>query len=267
MSNFYVGNQPESVVSPDYPRFFYALRREEDGTLWFTQVDTLIDTSSTQINRPGASEDDYNDFETGVDFFDGRDGDTHVRLYPNLYFDEYRWDQRAINYFIDANGEFIAYINQGIEYNTEDNKTLEEFSVITEYKMVVGRRDPDTHPDGQFFLISNGSRIRAPIFTLERGAKYTFTQNDNFNVAFGGVIHPLIIATEAEGANDSRYEFGISYKLDGQKVTYAEYTNPTLFAAAQDRRVDIVVAAETPDTLYYYNPLRSGEGNQINVVG
>ena len=119
MSNYYFGSTPEQLLG-DTPRFLYALHRTDDGDLYFNRVDSLTATDSIQINTPGVIEDDYNDFETGVDFFEGRDI-YHNLVYPNLNYEQYRWDTRSIFYYIDAEGDLVARVNQGYNYpNPED---------------------------------------------------------------------------------------------------------------------------------------------------
>jgi hypothetical protein len=112
MSNSnYVGNYDTSKALGDNKRFFYALRRTDDGTLYFTRVDQLTSTESITINNPGLPPDDFNEFEYSVDFFDGRLETDHSRPYTNLYFDQWRWDNQNIYYYLNANGEFVARVN------------------------------------------------------------------------------------------------------------------------------------------------------------
>jgi hypothetical protein len=108
----YVGALGEQGIYGDNKRFFYGLRRTDDGTLYFTRVDHLTDTSTYTVNTPGLAQNDFNEFEYGVDFFDGRLETDHSRPYTNLYFDQYRWDNQNIYYYLNANGEFVVRINQ-----------------------------------------------------------------------------------------------------------------------------------------------------------
>ena len=77
------------ILGSDNPRYFYALRRDEQGLLYFAKIDQLKDTGTIIINNPGLNENDFSDFEYGVDFFDGRLDEDHSRPYDNLYFDQY----------------------------------------------------------------------------------------------------------------------------------------------------------------------------------
>ena len=73
-STHYVGQTPSitELLGEGQPRYFYALRRTEDGTLFFAKIDQLKDVDTITINNPGAATGDFTEFEYGVDFFDGR---------------------------------------------------------------------------------------------------------------------------------------------------------------------------------------------------
>lgn len=112
----YVGTMPAEVLG-DGKRYFYALYRDDQGNLYYWKIDNLTDNSSYTINNPGLAENDFQDFEYGVDFFDGRLDNDHSRPYSNLAFDQYRWDNQNINYYMNANGEFVVRINQNYTYD------------------------------------------------------------------------------------------------------------------------------------------------------
>jgi hypothetical protein len=108
----YVGGLGDQNIYGDNKRFFYGLRRSDpDGTLYFTRIDNLTDNATYTINTPGLAQNDFNEFEYGQDFFDGRLAADHSRPYSNLYFDQYRWDTQNIYYYINSNGEFVARVN------------------------------------------------------------------------------------------------------------------------------------------------------------
>jgi hypothetical protein len=113
-NNYYLGNQPDDVLGGT-PRFFYALRRGTDGSLYCVRSDQLKDAGSIQINDVGADEDNYTDFEVGVDFFEGRDVN-HNTVFENLRYEQYRWDNRAMFYYIDDEGNLVVRINNGYTY-------------------------------------------------------------------------------------------------------------------------------------------------------
>lgn len=117
MSEHYVGAVTLSDLLGNSPRFFYALRRTDDGTLFFTRIDQLTSTASITINVPGPNENNYEGFEYGTDYFDGRLASDHSRPYPNLYFDQYRWDSKNCYYYIDSTGSLVARVNQNYSYD------------------------------------------------------------------------------------------------------------------------------------------------------
>ena len=91
MSSFYVGGTPSitELLGVGQPRYFYALRRTEDFT----------------------------EFEYGVDFFDGRVEADHSRPYSNLQWDQYRWDNKNMFYYVNDQGELVVRINQEYAYD------------------------------------------------------------------------------------------------------------------------------------------------------
>lgn len=116
MSNYYLGTSPELVLG-DTPRYFYALRRNENGSLYFVKNDNIKDGQSIEINEPGDSEGNYTDFEVGVDFYEGVNVN-HQQVFDNLKYPQYRWDNRSILYYVNAQGELVARVNQGYTYPT-----------------------------------------------------------------------------------------------------------------------------------------------------
>lgn len=114
-TTYYFGTSPDELLGDD-PRFLYALRKNSDGELYFMRVDQLSATDSIQINSFGDDPaENYNDFEVGVDFFDGRDIN-HDLVYQNLNYEQWRWDKRSMLYFINPEGELVVRVNQGYNY-------------------------------------------------------------------------------------------------------------------------------------------------------
>lgn len=113
--NYYIGNSPDAILeSYNGSRFFYALRKDENEFVYLTKVDTLLDsTSEIRINDSGPdSTKDFENFEFGVDFFDKRlpnkEDDPDIE---NLRYQQYRWDAKNIEYYVNADGELIVSIN------------------------------------------------------------------------------------------------------------------------------------------------------------
>ena len=115
---YYIGGEANTIdlLGPGNPRYFYGLRRTDDGSLYFTKVDQITSTEEITVNVIGPGAGNWENFEWGVDFFDGRLGSDHSRPYPNLYFDQYRWDQRNMYYYINATGQLAVRIGQPYNY-------------------------------------------------------------------------------------------------------------------------------------------------------
>lgn len=117
---YYIGqNNLADILGEGNPRYFYGLRRDDAGQLYFAKIDQLKDTGAITINYPGLTENDFQDFEYGVDYFDGRLEEDHSRPYSNFYFDQYRWDGKNMFYYINGNGEFVVRVNQEYVYPPE----------------------------------------------------------------------------------------------------------------------------------------------------
>ena len=67
----------------------------------------------------GNNGNNFENFEYGVDFFDGRLATDHSRPYTNLYFDQYRWDNKNSYYYIDNQGNLVVRINSTYVYTNE----------------------------------------------------------------------------------------------------------------------------------------------------
>ena len=115
-SNYYLGRDPIDTLGQS-PRYWYALRRNQDGELFIVRSDQLTDKDAYEINIPGDPADNFEDFEPGVDFFDGVDAE-HEPEFENMYYPQYRWDDRSIFYYVDSQGQLIQRINQGYTYLT-----------------------------------------------------------------------------------------------------------------------------------------------------
>lgn len=114
MSNYYLGTSPENLLG-DTPRYFYGLRKNENGSLFFIKNDNIADDETIEINNPGDQSDNFNDYEVGVDFYEGIDV-YHRKVFQNLKYQQYRWDERSIMYYIDDEGNLVVKVNQGYDY-------------------------------------------------------------------------------------------------------------------------------------------------------
>ena len=120
MSTYNIGDYgSDGPLGPLQQRYFYGLRTADDGTLYFTRVDQWTSQDSIEINKPGSGNEDWEFFEIGVDYFDGKDPLTHEKGTTNLNFDQYRFDSKSVYYYINDNGELIARVNQKYTYPTD----------------------------------------------------------------------------------------------------------------------------------------------------
>lgn len=123
MTTYYVGNNPDQLIqSLGEQRYFYGLRRTEQGDLYLFKLDQLAGNDDVlQINAIGDDlSKDFADFEFGVDFFDGRlDDHTRDPDISNLIWEQYRWDSRNLFYYINEAGEFVVRINQPWPYPSD----------------------------------------------------------------------------------------------------------------------------------------------------
>ena len=114
-STYYLGTSPDEALG-DSPRYWYALRRNEDGELFLLRSDQLKDKDSIELNLPGDTAENFEDFEPGIDYLDGIRADHEVE-YANLVWTQYRWDNRNMLYYIGPEeGRLIQRINQGYAY-------------------------------------------------------------------------------------------------------------------------------------------------------
>ena len=116
MSANYTGFTPDHIIGAVQDRFFYGLRRTDEGELFIGKADQMKTTDSITINNPGDPTDNYPNFEQGQDFFEGRDVN-HNLVYQNLNYEQFRWDDRNISYYVDSDGELVARINQKYTYD------------------------------------------------------------------------------------------------------------------------------------------------------
>jgi hypothetical protein len=114
-STYYLGTSPDEALG-DSPRYWYALRRNDDGELFLYRSDQLKDKDSIELNLPGSIGENFEDFEPGVDYFEGITEDHEIE-YENLVWTQYRWDNRNMLYYIgEEEGRLIQRINQGYIY-------------------------------------------------------------------------------------------------------------------------------------------------------
>jgi hypothetical protein len=113
-STYYLGTTPTEGLG-NSPRYWYALRRNEDGELFLVRSDQIIDRDAYELNIPGPPEEDFDNFVVGTDYLDGIDVE-HEPVKENMFYPQYKWDDRSLFYYVDNEGMFIVRINKGYSY-------------------------------------------------------------------------------------------------------------------------------------------------------
>lgn len=119
MSN-YAGTTPDHLNGAIPDRYFYGLRRTDEGELFIGKMDQMSATGGVTINKPGDPEQNYPDFDQGQDFYEGRDVN-HNLVYENLNYEQFKWDGRNISYYVNDEGELVARVNHSFTY--DDNSS------------------------------------------------------------------------------------------------------------------------------------------------
>jgi len=112
----YIGNTPESLIESLGSRYLYGLRRTDQGELFLGKLDQIAGNDSLEINKPGLPEDNFNNFQEGQDFFEGRNVQ-HEIVYQNLNYEQFKWDDKNIFYYVDEEGVLVARVSQAYTYD------------------------------------------------------------------------------------------------------------------------------------------------------
>lgn len=116
---YYIGQNPGDVLG-DTARYFYGVRRTDQGELFLVRSDQLLDSDSISINRSGESSENFPNFNEGVDFFEGRTIE-HTLIYDNLVYEQFKWDNKSVYYYVNSNGELVLSISKKPTYNETDS--------------------------------------------------------------------------------------------------------------------------------------------------
>ena len=116
-------------------RYFYGLRRTDEGELYIGKVDQLSANDPVTINLPGNIDDNCKEFDQGYDFYEGRDLN-HSKPFKNLKYEQFRWDDVNLNYYINDEGEFVVRLNSNrgdgtITYPQTDETVVTETTPFT----------------------------------------------------------------------------------------------------------------------------------------
>lgn len=115
-SNYFFGRTQEQQIGTQ-PRYFYGLRRNDDGEIFLVRVDQLSRLDALEVNNEGDVANNYENFEVGTDFYEGRDVYHNIQ-FLNLIYEQYRWDDRSLWYYINSDGQLTARANTKYPYPT-----------------------------------------------------------------------------------------------------------------------------------------------------
>lgn len=98
-----------STGSEGENRYIYALRKDEDGTLWLARADIKSSTDEFTFSNGELPEDLETFTIPGKDYFENRDPTTKELEYDrvDVRYEQWRYDNKFNTYFINENGEFI----------------------------------------------------------------------------------------------------------------------------------------------------------------
>jgi hypothetical protein len=91
-SNFFFGRSQDEMIGSQ-PRYFMGIKRNDDGEITLTLVDQLSRVDSISINNPGDIDNNYEGFEIGTDFFEGRD------VFHNIVYENYFHSIFQLNFY------------------------------------------------------------------------------------------------------------------------------------------------------------------------
>ena len=128
--------------------------------------------------------------------------------------------------------------------------------------VTVGVDNVNGQATGVFYF---GGVEKPALYPINRGVTFIFDQSDTTNATYNNQAHPLMFSTGSDGDHNGNghYMTGVQYKLDGVNKTMAQYVSG--FAAATTRTAEFTVAANAPDTLYYWCHSHTGQGNSLQV--
>ena len=114
--SYYIGTGPTDVINSFIKRYFYGIRRNDDGELFLVSSNQLKGgEDALTINELGDAAQNYPDFEEGIDFLDGIN-ETHDIVYENLRYQQFRWDDRGLLYYVDDDGYLVLRVSEKYTY-------------------------------------------------------------------------------------------------------------------------------------------------------
>ena len=107
-------------ISQETGFYFHALRRDADGMLRYTTTKSIGVGTTLDIHRTDGTA--YPDFLDGVDYVEQTTEEKTYTNHPADKYQQYRFDFRNLNYFIDDDGYLVARINGSYDHVTQGPK-------------------------------------------------------------------------------------------------------------------------------------------------
>jgi hypothetical protein len=112
-------NTGEKSVSQSNDFYVHALKRDSEGMLYYTKVGSSS-TELADFHRTDGTQ--YPDFLDGINYVDETTEEKSYVNHPADKYQQYKFEFRNVNYYIDDEGYFVARINSGYDYNTQGPK-------------------------------------------------------------------------------------------------------------------------------------------------
>ena len=93
----------------------HALKRDEDGMLVYTKIRSIDNEVGDLYRLDGTP---YLDIATGIiDYVEETTEEKSLTNHPQDKYQQYRFDSRKVNYFIDNDGYFVIRFNENYDYS------------------------------------------------------------------------------------------------------------------------------------------------------
>ena len=117
--SYYIGTGPADVINSFIKRYFYGMRRNDDGEMFLLKSDQQKGgEDAITINEVGEATGNFPDFEEGINYLDGIN-ETHDIVYKNLRYQQLKWDNRSLLYYVDSDGYLVLKVSEKHTYPTD----------------------------------------------------------------------------------------------------------------------------------------------------
>lgn len=101
--------------------FIHALDRDEKGMLTYTKIRSIDPTEIADFTRKDGTP--YLDIATGLyDYVEETTEEKSLYNSPQDRYQQFRFDDRKLSYFIDDDGYFVLRFNEDYDYTTQGPK-------------------------------------------------------------------------------------------------------------------------------------------------